>query len=250
MKSMAEKKLRKIGMKRMKQRVIRQCLGNGEGKNLCRGDREPQRFLKFDFLFLTGIYGDWFVHDDNDQVDSDVNESSGLAADEDNAIIEDFADKVLVMAQVLARTTTEYTAMQNLEHVSTATTSEVSRLRSNKMSAWNLAMREEKESVSADLRRAKAGCGYKGRLGFTEEYAKEVANVYEEKREYYEEKVKEMNEEGRVCTMESLKRVQTKGVKLLRETASLLILTFEDIQYWPSRWHTSGTTAYIQSCFL
>ena len=58
MKSMAEKKLRKIGMKRMKQRVIRQCLGNGEGKNLCRGDREPQRFLKFDFLFLTGIYGD------------------------------------------------------------------------------------------------------------------------------------------------------------------------------------------------
>ena len=121
--------------------------------------------------------------------------------------------------------------MQNLEHVSTATTSEVSRLRSNKMSAWNLAMREEKESVSADLRRAKAGCGYKGRLGFTEEYAKEVANVYEEKREYYEEKVKEMKEEGRVGTMGSLKRAHTKGVKLLRETASLLILKYEDIQY-------------------
>jgi len=76
-------------------------------------------------------------------------------------------------------------------------------------------MREEKESVSTDLRRPKADFGYKGRLGFTGEYAKEVGNVYEEKREYYEEKVEEMNEEGRVGTMESLKRVQTKGVKLL-----------------------------------
>jgi hypothetical protein len=34
MKSMAEKKLRKMGMKRMKKRVIRQCLSNGERKNL------------------------------------------------------------------------------------------------------------------------------------------------------------------------------------------------------------------------
>ena len=58
-----------------------------------------------------------------------------------------------------------------------------------------------------------------------------MMNVYEEKREYYEEKVKEMNEEGCVGTMESLKRAQTKGVKLLRETASLLILKYEDIQY-------------------
>ncbi|KAF8537904.1 hypothetical protein BDD12DRAFT_806561 [Trichophaea hybrida] len=57
----------------------------------------------------------------------------------------------------------------------------------------------DKKSVSADLRRPKAGFGYNGRLGFTGEYAKEVANVYEEKREYYEEKVKEMNEEGRVA---------------------------------------------------
>jgi len=34
MKSMAEKKLRKMGMKRMKKRVIRQSLSNGERKNL------------------------------------------------------------------------------------------------------------------------------------------------------------------------------------------------------------------------
>ena len=99
------------------------------------------------------------------------------------------------------------------------------------MSAWNLAMREEKESVSADLLRPKTGFVYTVRLRLTGEYAKEVANVYEEKREYYKQIVKEMNEEGRVGTMESLKRAQTKGVKLLRETASLLILKYEDIQY-------------------
>jgi len=34
MKSMADKKLKKMGIKRMKKRVIRQCLGNGERKNL------------------------------------------------------------------------------------------------------------------------------------------------------------------------------------------------------------------------
>jgi len=34
MKSMAEKKLRTMGMKRMKKRVICQCLGNGERNNL------------------------------------------------------------------------------------------------------------------------------------------------------------------------------------------------------------------------
>jgi hypothetical protein len=54
-KSMAEKKLRKMGMKWMKKRVVRQCLGNGEKQNLCRGDDQPQRVLKFNFPFLTGI---------------------------------------------------------------------------------------------------------------------------------------------------------------------------------------------------
>jgi len=99
------------------------------------------------------------------------------------------------------------------------------------MSAWHLEMREEKESVSADLRRPRAGSWYNGRRRFTGEYAKEVANVSEEKREYYKEKVKEMNEESHVGTVESLRRAQTPVVNLLRETASLLILKFEDIHY-------------------
>ena len=92
-----------------------------------------------------------------DEVDLDVNEASGHAGDEDDDIFEDFADKVLATAQDLARTTTKYTTMQILECARAVTTSKVSRLRCNKMSAWNLAMREEKELVSADLRRPKAG---------------------------------------------------------------------------------------------
>jgi hypothetical protein len=63
------------------------------------------------------------------------------------------------------------------------------------------------------------------------ENAMEVVNVNEEKREYFEEKVKVMNEEGHVGAIESLKRAPTKGVKLVRETASLLIPKYEDIQY-------------------
>jgi hypothetical protein len=160
----------------------------------------------------------------------DVNEASGLAGDEDDGIFEDFTDNVLAMAQDFSRTKTKYTTMQILECVRAVTTSTVSRLRCNKMRAWNLEMREEKELVSTDLRRPKEGFGYEGWLGYTGEYAKEVANVYEEKREYYEEKVKEMIEEGHVGTRESLKRAKTKGVKLLRETASLLILKYEDVQ--------------------
>jgi len=88
------------------------------------------------------------------------------------------------MAKDLARTMTKYTTMQILQRARAVTTSKVSLLRCNKMRAWNLAMMQEKESVSADLRRPKAGHGYKGWLGFTGEYAKEVANVYKDKREY------------------------------------------------------------------
>jgi hypothetical protein len=51
--------------------------------------------------------------------------------------------------------------------------------------------------------------------GFRGEYTKEVATVYMGKRKYYKEKVKEMNEEGRINTMESINRVQKKRVKLL-----------------------------------
>jgi len=91
MKSMAEKKLRKRGMKRTKDRVMRQCRSNGERKNLWRGDREPERVLKFDIAFLTTIYGEWFIQDAHDTVDSDVNKSSDLGRDEDDGNFEHLA---------------------------------------------------------------------------------------------------------------------------------------------------------------
>jgi hypothetical protein len=58
MKIMPEKKLRKMGMMRMKNRVMGQCLGKEERKSLPSGDREPHRVLKFNFPILTGIHGD------------------------------------------------------------------------------------------------------------------------------------------------------------------------------------------------
>jgi len=103
----------------------------------------------------------------NDEVNLDVNEASGLTGDEDDGIFMVFADKVLMMGRDLARTTTNYTTMQILERARAVTTSKAYCLRCNKMSTWNLAIREEKESVSTDLHRPKAGCGYKGQLGFT-----------------------------------------------------------------------------------
>jgi hypothetical protein len=81
----------------------------------------------------------------NDEVDSDVNEASGLAGDEDDGISGEFANKVLTTAQDLPGTTTKYTTMQILERARAVTSSKVSRLCCNKMIAWNVAMREEKE---------------------------------------------------------------------------------------------------------
>jgi len=59
-------------------------------------------------------------------------------------------------------------------------------------------MLEEKELVSADPCGPKAGSGYMGQLGFTGEYTQEVVNLYEETREYYDQRIKEMNGQGRM----------------------------------------------------
>jgi hypothetical protein len=48
---------------------------------------------------------------------------------------------------------------------------------------------------------------------------------------YHEENVNEINGQGSVGTMESLKRAQKKRAKILQETASFLILKYEDIEY-------------------
>jgi len=113
----------------------------------------------------------------NHKLDLDENEASGLAGDEDNGISEDFADKELVTVPDLARMTTKYTTIQVVVRARAGTTSKVSHLRCNMMSAWNLPMREEKESVSAELCRPKTGWGYMRRLVIVAEYATVVANV-------------------------------------------------------------------------
>jgi len=176
-KGTVEKKVRKMGMKRINGKVICQCLGNGERNNLWWGVRGPQRVLKFDFSFHTVVYGDRFVQDANDQVDWDVNETFSVARDADDGILEKITGIVLPMAPDLASTMTKYTTMQILNVGRPVPTYIVSRLRCNKTSVWNLVMREQKESVSANLRRPMAVSGYKGHLGVTGEYRKKVANV-------------------------------------------------------------------------
>jgi len=161
-KSMAEKQLRKMGIKSMKMRLIRQCLGNGERKSLWRGDQEPQRDLILDFPFLTGIYCDWFVQHANVAVDSYVNQESSLPRDEDIGIFEDLANNVLAMASDPGRVATNYITMQILGRASAVTISIASRLRCNMMSTWNLRMRKEKELVSGDLCRGNSGSRYMG----------------------------------------------------------------------------------------
>jgi len=89
-KSMAVQKLSKIRIKRMKKRVISQCLSNRERRKLWREDWELQRVLKSDFRFLTGIYSECIVPDATDDVDSDAKEASRPARDKDDDTFEDF----------------------------------------------------------------------------------------------------------------------------------------------------------------
>jgi hypothetical protein len=98
----------------------------------------------------------------NDEVDPDVYKTSGLAGDEDVGIIEDIANKVRAMMQDLARMTNKSTTMRILYRARAVTTSKVCCSCCNKMDAWNLAMREEMELVSADLRRTNVEYGYMG----------------------------------------------------------------------------------------
>ncbi|KAF8533794.1 hypothetical protein BDD12DRAFT_809894 [Trichophaea hybrida] len=62
------------------------------------------------------------------------------------------------------------------------------RLRINKLSGWQVAMREEKGLVATELKQPVSGKGYKGRKGFDGRYSQHVADVYQDpKRELHKE---------------------------------------------------------------
>jgi len=52
-----------------------------------------------------------------------------------------------------------------------------------------------------------------------------------DKGDYYQEKLQKMNDEGHIDTLESLKGAHPKAGKHFKESASLLIVKYEDVQY-------------------
>ncbi|KAF8542794.1 hypothetical protein BDD12DRAFT_802556 [Trichophaea hybrida] len=137
--------------------------------------------------------------------------------DEDDVIFCEFADKIIAMAQDLARQNSKYSTNEIPERSLNITIAAAKRLRFNKLSGWQVAMREEKELVATDLRQPVSGKGYKGRKGFDGRYSQHVAEVYQdpEKREFYMKRAEEINEEGRVGLLTSLKSTQKKSLNRL-----------------------------------
>jgi hypothetical protein len=137
---------------------------------------------------------------------------------EDDAIFREFADKIVGMAQELARQNSQYTTKEILRRALKITTATSKRLRFNKVSAWQVAMREERELVDQELRQPVAGKGYQGRKGFDGKYSQHVSGEYNndaEKRNAWQERATELNEYRGVGTLESLKTTQKKSLKRL-----------------------------------
>ncbi|KAF8542331.1 hypothetical protein BDD12DRAFT_941074 [Trichophaea hybrida] len=126
--------------------------------------------------------------------------------DEDDVIFCEFADKIIAMAQDLARQNSKYSTNEILERSLNITIAAAKRLRFNILSGWQVAMHEEKELVATDLRQPVSGKSYKERKGFDGRYSQHVAEVYQdpEKRECYMKRAEERNEEGRKKSLNRL----------------------------------------------
>ncbi|KAF8533653.1 hypothetical protein BDD12DRAFT_898307 [Trichophaea hybrida] len=136
--------------------------------------------------------------------------------DEDNDIFSKFADKIIAMAQDLVRQNSKYSTNEILEQSLNITIAAAKRLRINKLSGWQVAMREEKGLVATELKQPVSGKGYKGRKGFDGRYSQHVADVYQDpKRELYIKRAEEINEEGRVGRLTLLKSTQKKSLNRL-----------------------------------
>lgn len=121
------------------------------------------------------------------------------------------------MAQDLARANSNYSTAEILERSLAITTSASARLKSKKVSGWQVAMAEEKHLVAPDILMPRAREGHNGRKGFDGRYAKHVAEVYRDpaKREYYEGRAADINSDVRVGSLDSVLSTQKKSLKKL-----------------------------------
>ena len=121
------------------------------------------------------------------------------------------------MAQDLARTNSKYSTQEILERSLDITASAAKRLKVKQVSAWHVAMAEEKELIALNIRQPQKGKGIDGRKGFDGRYAQHVAEVYRdpEKRQHYQQRADEINAQSRVGSLKSLKKTQKHMLKRL-----------------------------------
>ena len=133
------------------------------------------------------------------------------------------------MAQDLASTNSRYSTQEILQRSLDITASVARRLKVKKVSAWHVAMAEEKALISMEVRQPLVGKGLAGRKGFDGRYAQHVAAAYRdpEKREHYQQRAKEINAETRVGSLNPL--LTTQKHRLKRLTTYLTELSHHDM---------------------
>ncbi|KAF8542600.1 hypothetical protein BDD12DRAFT_802774 [Trichophaea hybrida] len=119
--------------------------------------------------------------------------------DKDDVIFSEFSDKIIAMAQDLARQNSKYSTNEILERSLNITIAAAKQLHFNTLSGWQIAMCEEKELVATDYRQPISGKYYKARKGFDGRYSQYVAEVYQnpEQREFYMKRAEEIHQKGR-----------------------------------------------------
>ena len=156
------------------------------------------------------------------------------------------------MAQDLAHASCVYSTTEILERSLAITAAAAKRLKIKKVSAWQVAMAEEKEFVTPEMRQPLAGKGTYGRKGFDGRYSHHVAEVYRDpaKREYYQRRAAEINAEPGVRTLNSLAGTQKRASRqLIQHMIELadnemhIVLMVVPSQAKPSLFTSSGFAA-------
>jgi hypothetical protein len=122
-------------------------------------------------------------------VEFDAEKEATLAGD--NPLVQELINVVLREAQRIVKdNTSQFTAEQLLEAAQYWLPSNIARLRKRKVSAWNLALRHEKEHAPVEVLKKKPGVGRNGQQGLTGDYAHWLSDRWKtdpELRKKYEE---------------------------------------------------------------
>lgn len=123
------------------------------------------------------------------------------------------------MAQELAQVNSVYSTVEILDRSLAITAAAAKRLKIKKVSAWQVAMAEEKDLVEPEMKQPLIGKGLDGRKGFDGRYSHHVAAVYQdpEKKRHYQERAAEINAGSGVGVVKSLQGTQKKALRQLTQ---------------------------------